>query len=181
MAKRCFLVVGPESAGNRLTAAVLVRAGCIGKASTDQDWDNSLPDNESPAVVICSFPHGGRWPDMIEIYRTLCARGYHVTALVTTREIGAISSSQIKRGHSDSASVDIRIRTAYMRIFHGLRVMEDFVFVPYEVFALHPTDAARSLLKRLGLPLVVDGPVVVDGVSAEITNENRKYYVDVLG
>src|SRR3546814_19324561 len=72
--KRCFLVVGPESAGNRLAAAVLVRAGCVGHASTVQVWDRTLPEGETPAVVIRSFPHGDDWPDLGALLSTLHAR-----------------------------------------------------------------------------------------------------------
>src|SRR3546814_10009736 len=84
--KRCFLVVGPESAGNRLAAAVLVRAGCVGHASTDQVWDQTLPEGETPAVVIRSFPHGDDWPDLGALLSTLHARGYVVTVLIRSEE-----------------------------------------------------------------------------------------------
>jgi len=172
----CFLVVGPESAGNRLAASLLVAAGCHGQAATDQEWDKTLPKGESPAVVIRSFPHGDEWPHLRNLIRTLAMRDYRVTLVITVREPKALASSQVFRGHCKPGEAEKRIKDAYRHIVRDIGPADDFVFWPYEAVALDPQEAANGLFERLGLPPTDVSTVVVDHEKRPVTNENAKHY-----
>lgn len=177
----CYVIAGPESAGNRLAAALLISAGCYGQASTAQEWDDSLPEGETPAVVIRSFPHGGTWPALHEICAELKRRGYRVVVVVTVREPAALASSQVLRGHCDAEAADARIRKAYLRITRDLYAADDFVLLPFEALALHPAAAGAAVLARLGLPAIYHEELVVDGEARPITDENGKHYAAGVG
>lgn len=173
--KQCFLVVGPESSGNRLLAGILIRAGCIGDASTEQVWDRILPENKTPAVVIRSFPHGDIWPDLTEIHGQLVRNGYIVTTLITVRNPIAAFRSQMKAGHvANIASARNSIEEAYRRIFRSVR--SPFYLVPYSALTGEPDGFLTAFLEEIGLPPIVTGPVVVDGFERNIVNQNAKHY-----
>lgn len=175
--KRCYLVVGPESAGNRLLGAILTRAGCQGEAATNARWNKSLPTVETPAMVIRSYPHGEEWPDLSAILPELWYRGYEVTTLITVRHPAAIAASQVESGHArDFAGAEAQIRDAYRRIMR--EVSGTFHLVPYEIFAYGPPAATRALLNHIGMPVVTAGPLIIDGQERDQEDANAKYFLD---
>lgn len=180
--KRCYLVCGPEGAGNRLLASILVRAGCHGEGATSQPYADRLPDGEEPVVVIRSLPHGGEWPDMAGEVRTLHGRGYLITLLVTARDPFALARSQISDGHAESErAVLARAAAGYRKLFSALPSDLLPVVVPYEALVLGGEAAASSLLTMLGLPSDREGPLTVEGVERDgITNENAKHYAEAV-
>lgn len=162
--KRCFVVCGPESAGNRLLAAHLQRAGCHGNASTEQDY---FPGKESPAFVIRSLPHGEEWPDLKALKRKLERRDYRVTFLVTVRDPFSLVRSQLARGHQDCAYKAIEtVREAYRAALIG-----DYYLVPYEAL----TQGYDGFLGLLGLPRGTGG-LFIDGEPTKIQDGNKKHY-----
>lgn len=174
-----FLVTGPESAGNRLLAAILTRAGCHGTGAHDSPYTDRLPaDGEDPVVLIRSMPHGGSWPDLGWSVQALRTRGYHVTMLITVREPVAHIRSQVARGHSRTeAAARIDTMSAYQRIFRAILELPQrpaFRLVPYEGFVLHP-EAIGPFVRELGLDWKA-GPVTVERQSREVTDENAKHY-----
>ena len=173
--KRCFLIVGPESSGNRLLGAILTRAGCAGRASTDQRWDRTLPVKATPAMIIRSFPHGEDWPDLSEIYCTLEERGYQVTTLVTVRHPAATIGSQVQSGlaGSDQEACD-QIAEAYQQIFQ--QISRPFHLVPYEAITYGPPAALRALLTAIGLAPVTAGPLIIDGQERDLEDGNAKHF-----
>lgn len=174
--KQCYLVVGPESSGNRLLAGVLIRAGCVGDATTAQRWDKTLPETETPAVVIRSYPHGDIWPDLREIAAILQERGYKVTVLITVRNPVAVISSQVKRRRAKTArDSESAIRKAYKMIMEQVGGLE-FHMIPYETIIHGGDDALKGILRTLNLPPNVSGPVIVDGHARTITDQNQKHF-----
>lgn len=175
--KRCYLVTGPESAGNRLLAASLVAAGCEGLGATFQPYHDRLPTTEKNAVVIRSMPHGHDWPDLIGICAELEGRGYRVHVLVTARDHHCMIDSQVEtHGHPEETAVSNAAR-AYREIFDALAIVDaDYTVVPYESLVLHPKAARERLLARLGLPLRVPETLRVEGVHGPIEDGNAKHY-----
>lgn len=169
--KRCFLVCGPESAGNRLLASLLARAGCIGEGSTTNRWRERLPADETSAVIIRHRPSAA---ELAELDR----RGYIVTALVTTRDLHCTTRSQVARGHCVTETEAWHgIGAAYREIFRALPDNVDIVVAPFEAFTLHREAAANALLARLGLPKLMPGRVAIDNhLEPGIRDENAKWY-----
>ena len=168
-------MTGPESAGNRLLAAVLIRAGCAGQASTAQAWDRTLPNGESPAVVIRSMPHGRARPNISRIWARLQSRGYQATVLVTARHPAALGASMAARGHAASErKATEKARAAYRRIFATMGAAPFYV-VPYETLVGGP-EPVRALLRLLGLPPVTDGPVTIDLETHPIADRNPVHF-----
>lgn len=176
--KRAFLVTGPESAGNRLLAAVLSAAGCVGEGSTASRFNERLPFDEDPAVVIRSMPHGGDWYPVEMLLSTLRRRGYEVTVLVTTRDPVALARSQVANGHQPSEDdAHVAVCRAYDEIFDGLRHSQEIShLVPYESVTSEDPNAIPALLELLGLRPVGLASVEVDGLPRPIENQNAKHY-----
>lgn len=179
----CYLIVGPESAGNRVLAACLIAGGAQGDttARTAAPGSSELPEGEDRAVVIRSFPHGGEWPDMdLLLFRLM--RCYDlVTVLVTVRHPVALWRSQVARGHvGTTAEAHDHSRHAWVRIFAALgrawgRDGLEWLVVPYESLA----DGAEALLGQLGL--VADLSLVeVEGRAVPLENRNPKHFRTVM-
>ena len=177
---RCYLIVGPESAGNRVLCATLIAGGCKGVASsytTRNPYLERLPMGESPVAIMRSFPHGGHWPDLGWLCHELRARYDRVTVLVTVRHQVAIERSQVLRGHVDHATLARdNIYQAYRRIMRGLTdnrwTAVDWMFVPYESLA----DGADALLEALELQPMAGGLVKVEGELVELGNRNAQHF-----
>ena len=127
--KRAYLVTGPESAGNRMVAAILSEAGCYGEGSTSWAWNRwELPDGTvEPVVVIRSQPHGNQgdarrgFVSVFETVALLVAAGYETTVLVTHRDPVALTRSQVARGHvQDELEAVDNVRDAYLTIYGEL-------------------------------------------------------------
>lgn len=164
--KRCYLVVGAESSGNRLLGKLLVSAGCTGDDRMDGPFSASLPTHEDPAVVIRSYPHGNEWPDLSDIYRALRNRGYQVRVIVAVRDRHCTVMSQVKSQHHPAELAQTNVQRAYLDIFQQLGAINCwYVIVPFESLVLHG-EASSALLETLGLT-----PATV-----EIRDENGKHY-----
>lgn len=156
---RAYLIVGPESSGNRHLASVLIDAGCQGKADTVQPWDGPgwsivVPEpRPEHLVVVRSFPHAGTWPSLASLVRQLRQQGYEVAVLLTSRNPAIVERSQVKAGHVATVEDARRnIQRAHRRIAEGL-----FVDATIRVHAI-PYGVTRSrlfgrwLTQVLGLP-----------------------------
>ena len=178
----CYLVVGPESAGNRVLAACLIAGGGQGEATAGGGcgYNDHLPEGEDRAVVIRSFPHGGKWPSLDRILGRLLAHYDLVTVLVTARHPLALWGSQVARDHVTSAAgAHDNSRYAYVVIMAalgrrwGLSGLE-WLLVPYESLA---DGGAEALLGQLGLSaLGLDGLVEVEGELVPLENRNRRHF-----
>lgn len=177
MPKRAYVVVGPESSGNRLLTALLVRAGCAGAGSTSQPFD--LPTEEDPAVLLRSYPHGNEWPDLAAICGELRNRGYVVRVLVLVRDPWCVVQSQRTRQQHPEQLAWANIRHAYTTLFGQLAPLNIWwTLVPYEALVLHPVEAVRRLLEMIDLPAEnLEGPFEVDGLSRlSIEDANAAHY-----
>ena len=169
--KQAYVVAGPESSGNRLLAALLVRAGCIGSGSMAQPFE--LPTYESPSVIVRSFPHGNDWPDLRDVYHALRDRGYMVRVLIPVRDPWCVVQSQHSRQHHPPELALANVRRTYADIFAQLGQLNVWwLLVPYEAMVLHPVQAVRRLLELLGLPTDnLGSPIIVEGVEYETVND----------
>ncbi len=83
---RAFLVLGPESAGNRFITGYMIAAGCRGDAGHDQRLDlclenpQVLKDFGEPLVWRRSLPYQAEekrcWPDLEQMLARLTRFGY---------------------------------------------------------------------------------------------------------
>ncbi len=177
---RCYLIVGPESAGNRVLCATLIAGGCHGAASGSlalNPYLDRLPTGESPVAVLRSFPHGGEWPDLRWVIEQLRPKYDRVTVLVTVRHPVAIERSQVLGDHVDHATrARDNIASAYRRILGALSTAlfrdVDWMLVPYESLA----DGADALLEFLDLEPLADGLVEVEGELVELGNRNAQHF-----
>lgn len=183
MSRNAYIVVGPESSGNRYLVRFLCAAGCAGRGEQDQPFDGPAPgyrfvpptDVTGPIAFYRSFPHGGLWPDLSAMATTARRAGFLVTVLVMVRDPAVVEMSQVRDGHVITAeSALVRVQEAYRAIFDGLsRSGSEFVVVPYQ--SLARPSFRRWLTDRLGLPSVPDGDAgFVDGDTKYISGEVRR-------
>jgi len=165
--KRCFLVLGPESAGNRLTTAVLIAGGCLGSSTTRQPFDCSadphvfVPPRDGTDKVVWhrSLPYraDGLWLDLDRLLRSIRLEDYEVFVVVPVRDPTCIDLSAQAHPHQTDH------RRAYAEVFtfvtrNGL----PWTFSVFESLILHPEPAAKALLARCGLQLEAPLPEVKD-------------------
>lgn len=163
---RAYLVVGPESSGNRYLVSLLVSGGCSGIGGHDQPFDgpvgNIIVLEPKPEHIAMhrSFPHGNRWLGLDVLIDQLADHGYQTTVLIAVRDPSACVPSQILGGHTKTiAEAEAHIDRAYREIFAGLeRRPTDHILVPYA-----STGTARFrnwLAGKLQLPRVPAFPFV---------------------
>lgn len=177
MTRRCFVIVGPENAGNRMLAGILIRAGCFGEATADHAWrlNHDLPDVNDPApvVMIRSYPHGHAWPDLRSITAELRERGFDPFVLISCRDWSASDIGRRERGERHGAAIQ---QEAYRRIFAELDDGTQFRIVPYGSLALHPEAAVAAMLRDIGLPEVIGTTITVEGETRPIEDGNAVRY-----
>lgn len=172
MTKRAYLVVGPESSGNRLMTRLLVAAGCQGEGDHVQRWDTHPPVSEEPIVWLRSVPHARQTPDIVAMVRRLWARGYKVKVVVMLRDWHSTLASQVRMGHVKSKDQGQRhIRDAYVWIFSQVaEASVPFYVVSFEALVARPDATMTWLCDALGLEWR-------DGMLPEpVLDENAKYY-----
>ena len=164
---RAILVLGVESSGTRLVTRMLVEAGCAGNADHYQWFDDHEFDG-SPVVWRRSFPHGHRWPDLVEMVGRLEEEGYEAEALVVVREHHSNVRSHIYRGRSPGPVVARAIlEQAFVRLFGELgKVGIPFAVITYEAICAAPEAMQGWLSEYLGLPAVS---------AVEVEDGNKKW------
>ena len=103
--KTAFVVVGPESSGNRFMVQLLIEAGCTGKstaATNGQPWDIhygafvSIPKDGPETIAFHrSIPHGSYRVNLGFAIDKAHEAGYVVTFLVMVREGYSTTISQL--------------------------------------------------------------------------------------
>jgi len=172
-----FLVVSPESSGNRYLVQLLVAAGCRGRSGHRQPFDapqrfgRSWPHRidaaaaaDAPcAVVHRSMPHGGVWPNVTQLAADVRAAGWLPHVLVLVRADQAVAASQVAARHVASLEMAAaRIGGARLAIVRALGqdAAPTFDFVLYE--QLGRAEYTDWLFGRLGRPLPPTAPAFVD-------------------
>lgn len=147
--KRLFLVCGPESAGNRLVAAYLHRAGVEIDASTTPQLPEASGSAAQDVGLIVHYE-----PKLSRAVEAARKNRREVRMVVLTREIGALVASMVERGHVTCRSDAIqRARLAHMGAMEvAIRFDLPFVDVSYESLVLHPKPTVRHMLRVLDLP-----------------------------
>jgi len=170
-----YLVISPESSGNRYMVQLLVAAGCRGRSGHTQPFDaprrfgRAWPHRIDAAaaagtrcaVVHRSMPHGGVWPNVTQLVADVRAAGWLPHVLTMVRSDEAVAASQVAARHA--ASVDMaaaRIALARHTIVAAIGG-ETFDFVLYEQLGRAAyTDWLFG--RRLGRPLPPTAPAFVD-------------------
>ena len=112
--KVCYLVFGPESAGNRMMACSFDTAGIESPYSKNGEYisgPHSEPTyTENPLLISRSIPHGANWPDIKEIIQRAKDSNYEVFILVLTRIEKYMAESQVLCGRINFRHVDINTK-----------------------------------------------------------------------
>ena len=171
MTKRAIFVFGPESSGTRLMTRLLILAGCWGDADHSQRLDVSPPPDDVNLVVWRrSVPHAARWFSIDNLISHLEPHGFtRFQAVVTARDLHAMSHSQVAAGHVPSVqAARTNIQRAYTHIFSQLAKRSiPHILVTYEGLTTRPRETLRWLTSALDLTL----PAVIP----EIYNGNEKW------
>lgn len=138
--KKAFIVVGPESSGNRYMGRLLVSAGCAGSGTHHQpfdkdNWDFELPkDSPERVVLVRSFPNAHEWPDLNKLRdKFFLEYGYETTILVMVRDMWVVAQSQIRNRHVVNEDMAYKhYNQAYEFIFSDIHAGGlNFRIVPY--------------------------------------------------
>lgn len=180
MGKRAFLVLGPESSGNRMMAGILARSGCIADPRDDGLglWANIEPEHEPLVAIIFSYPNGTNWPDIKNITWRLRNKGYLVWALVMNRDIQCVQKSQEVTRLKPAEIMMGNYQRAYRTIFQDIDALDlPYLVISYEAIVRRPVKYVEYILKMLNLDCSnLGGPIIVNDKSRELRDENEKYY-----
>lgn len=173
MAKRAFLVLGPESSGNRFVTECFIKAGCDGDPDHEQRFDRTLDGAEDTIVWRRSLPYGGgnhRWPDLETMLKKLQERDYNVRVIALLRNQYCTEKSQVglhvkTREESARNIVSATRRIASFILENNLPAQ----YVTYESL-IYNWSAFTRVLKEWGLKLI-DPP-------KELKDGNAKYLMD---
>lgn len=146
---------------------ILIGAGCLGDDGEVQGLDCGIPD--APLIVWRrSIPHATRWPALPQMVTDLRMAGYHVMAVVTTRDWCAMTKSQIEAGHVANLVMALQhLQRAYPFITGALTSNAvPYAMMSYEALVQRPAKTLDWLSAQLELKL----PPI------EVYDGNAKWY-----
>ena len=168
--KRAFIICGPESVGNRLLAAILLRAGCWGSASHNQPSLSDFPDQVNNIVWIKHFP--SKFLDLIKGFE-------EIVLVIPIREPEAHTRSMVRHGHAktlDEARKK-RLDVIATNIAVGLKNGLNVEILTYEGLS---ESSLKLWLERFGLRTDnLDEPIMsppFQNLLPTIANQNAKHY-----
>lgn len=171
--RAAFVVCGPVSAGNRMTAAVLVRGGCSGEATAWHEWayNSRMPEGPDVDPLPCLIRHApfDGYPSVDDRLR---ASGYSPTYIYAVRDRTANTASAIRLGY-DAAR--LRSDVARRTLLGALRA-DSFELFPVESLMLGGNAAAAALCARHGLDTSTRAPIIVDRIERSFDNTDWKYW-----
>ena len=178
---RAFVVVGPESSGNKYMVRLLCEAGCAGRSDDYQPYDDlsdltvqfpegqPLPENVG---FHRSFPHAGSWPLLGKIKEKLSGFGYSTVIIVMVRDVEAIQHSQVRRGHVDSAETARKNIARANALIWGEIAGNDMMYYSILYGRLADRDYVKDLLRTLELNS--------EASLSDFVDADQKYRVDAL-
>jgi tetratricopeptide (TPR) repeat protein len=177
ISKRAFLVLGPESCGNRFVTQCCIDAGCDGDSRHVQRFDKLEELRRAKDVIVWrrSMPHGNEWPDLDQMLKQLRANGYNdvrVIALLRTHYCAV--RAQVHGSENHVATYD----EAERNISGALRRISSFIlennlpsrWITYESIV---DEIQRESFKRVLSEWGLDATKL-----PQIKNENAKYLKD---
>lgn len=164
MAKRAFVVVGPESSGTKFITKLFITAGCWGDAWHQQRLDSQNPPKGVDLVVFRrSFPHDGEWPNIKQIRDRFNVLGFSVYIVVVIRSLHFTLKS---RRQNASGNLHLQATEAFRKIGGSLPVSKKSVWLTYEALVNYPESTINGLFDWAKLPAPKD---------VEIKDGNEKY------
>jgi hypothetical protein len=168
-----FLVLSPESSGNRYLVQLLHAAGCAGAGGHVQPfddvrrWGRAWPHhlelrgvNAPCAAAHRSVPHGGAWPNVSQLAADVRAAGWHAHVLTLVRADDAVIASQVAARHAPTrAAAQVRIAAARQHIAAALAARDapSWDVVAYEQLA-RASYTEWLFAERIGRPLPTNAP-----------------------
>jgi tetratricopeptide (TPR) repeat protein len=179
IAKRAFLVLGPESCGNRFVTQCCIDAGCDGDAGHEQRFDKPEGLRKAKDVIVWrrSMPHGDEWPDLDHLLKQLRSNGYNdVRVLALLRTHYCAVRAQVHGNEKHVETYD----EAERNISGALRRISSFIlennlparWITYESIV---DENQRESFKRVLSEWGLDATKL-----PEIKDENAKYLKDPI-
>jgi tetratricopeptide (TPR) repeat protein len=177
IAKRAFLVLGPESCGNRFVTQCCVAAGCEGDAGHEQRFDKPDGLKRAGEVIVWrrSLPHGDEWPDLDYLLKQLRTHGYNdvrVFALLRTHYCAVRAQVHGSEKHVDTYDQAERNIAGAMRRISSF-VLENNLPARWITYESIVDESQRESFKRVLAEWGLDASKL-----PEIKNENAKYLKD---
>jgi hypothetical protein len=170
--RQAFVICGPQSSGNRLLGAILVRAGCWGEGSTNQPRHISEIPSDAEKIV---WIH----PPCLDTALTdLKAAQFDITAILIIREPEATCRSMVKAGFYPALTTAFNERIINVKNAISVASKHNckIEIITYEGLT---TPMLKLWLTRLGLQTDnLENPLNLVGQYAPnfISNENAKHY-----
>ena len=181
-----YLVVGPESSGNKYTVSMLKSAGCDCESGHSQPWDvpgsqfekintkKLLSRKPKCAAMHRSFPHDKHWVNIRSIMNYIVEAGYEPRIIYITRNILAVAESQVrvhqpKNQRIAMLNIERAKREIYGYIANSHVWFREFIYEQYG-----STKYLEYVYKELGYK----GEDLIPQNHRPFSNKNVKYNLD---
>jgi len=166
-----YVVLSPESNGNRYLVSLLVAAGCAGRSGHAQpfdmpaqvaaDWPNRVllarAGNAPCGAMHRSMPHAGVWVNVSRMEADIRAAGWEPRFLVSLRAEPAAAASQVAAGHARTQLIAIDAILHAQHTILAAMTGRWFRLVLYEQLA-HDSYRQWLFSQQLGLVLPATAP-----------------------
>jgi hypothetical protein len=151
--KRLYIIAGPMSSGNRMLAALMVRAGCFGSGSTDQPKDEEYFTHDCSVAIEHAAGPGGL-SRMDKLLSAASEKGYLPRIIWLNRDPAAQVKSMVSAGHApDENQAWLGISHSHSTIGHLIRKFCcSFYMLSYEAIVARPHASLKALLEWCKLP-----------------------------
>lgn len=171
-----YIVLSPESNGNRYLVSLLVAAGCAGRSGHGQpfdmpvqlaaDWPNRVLVSAAPAGARCaamhrSMPHAGVWVNATQLAADIRAAGWEPRFLVSLRAEDDAAASQVAAGHARTQLQAVETILYAQRLIVAALPNHWFRLVLYDQLA-HEHYRRWLFSQQLGLVLPPTAPTFRD-------------------
>jgi hypothetical protein len=174
-----FVVVSPESHGNRYLVSLLTAAGCYGRSSNAQpfdvppqrhrDWPNHVvadaAGNAPCAAMHRSVPHAGVWLNVSQIDAEIREAGWEPRYLVSLRADDTAAFSQVVAGHAPTLLRASDTIISAQQLIVAALPGRWFRFVLYDQLA-HDHYRQWLFAQHIGRPLPSSAPAFKDRTPA---------------
>jgi len=133
MSKKAIILYGTESTGTRTFTKLFVDGGVFGDYGHSQRMDmllNTLSydfSDKDYVIIRRSFPHDGRWDDVIRTKKLLMAKGFNdIKLVITMRDWSCQLYSKQTVYHKEPEPFHIKtprediIRASYIQLFKAI-------------------------------------------------------------
>lgn len=174
--KKTFIIIGPESSGNRLMRHIFVESGCFNCDEPDiYPGGIRLLKNDIENVVMCrSIPNGNTWFNLECVQDIFQLSGFSVYFILLFRNWYPNIRSKCINNSVNECEAEESLVNECRHIFSYISKLENFYLFSTSALFLNPVNSMRDLISYTGLK------INYISLSAIVMNPDSKHYEEIV-